>query len=517
LNLSLDNPLTAFVIPDFLHHLSLFPLPATMRTFFRTLLSALAAPLALSFALAAPSAVQAQGGLPDFADLVERTGPAVVNIRTTEIVKGNARSPFPNMPDLDENDPLFEFFKRFMPPGGRGGPGGNNSEREVPRGVGSGFILSPDGYIMTNAHVVRGADEVTVTLTDKREFKAKIIGADQRTDVALVKIEATGLPAVKIGDPNRLRVGEWVLAIGSPFGLDNTVTAGIVSAKGRETGDFLPFIQTDVAVNPGNSGGPLINMRGEVVGINSQIYTRTGSFAGISFAIPIDEATRVGDQLRASGRVQRGRIGVRIDQVTKEVAEGLGLPKAQGALVAGVESGTPADKAGIKEGDVILKFDGKNVEKSTDLPRIVGGTKPGNRSSVELWRKGKLVTVTLTVGELEPDKSASAKDSDKGKDKAAPKGKAEPNALGMVVGDLTDAKKKEAKVTQGVVVEVAEGLAGRAGLRAGDVITQFGNDDVTTPKQFNDMAAKHDKSKNAVVLIKRGEVSQFVLIKPERK
>jgi serine protease Do len=485
----------------------------TLRRF-----AAFVAPLALSFSLLAAAPAHAQGvqGLPDFAELVERTGPAVVNIRTTEIVKGGGRSPFPNMPDLDENDPFFEFFKRFMPPGGRGNaPGG--AEREVPRGVGSGFILSADGYIMTNAHVVRGADEVTVTLTDKREFKAKIIGADQRTDVALVKIEATGLPSVKIGDPNRLRVGEWVIAIGSPFGLDNTVTAGIVSAKGRETGDFLPFIQTDVAVNPGNSGGPLLNMRGEVVGINSQIYTRTGSFAGISFAIPIDEATRVGDQLRASGRVQRGRIGVRIDQVTKDLAEGLGLPRAQGALVAGVEAGTPADKAGIKEGDVILKFDGKNVERSTDLPRLVGATKPGNRSTVELWRKGKPVTVTLTVGELEPEKTAAKGGNDKSKDKEPPKGKAEPNALGFVVGDLTDAKKKEAKVSQGIVVESVEGAAGRAGLRAGDVITQFGNDDVTSPKQFNDMVAKHDKSKNAVVLIKRGEVSQFVLVKPERK
>ncbi|HEX6362341.1 MAG TPA: trypsin-like peptidase domain-containing protein, partial [Albitalea sp.] len=292
----------------------------------------------------APALAQPQApahGLPDFTDLVERVGPAVVNIRTTE----RARARSGGTPEMDED--LLEFFRRFgvpipgdpqQPPGRRGQPHPQLPDGEPRmRGVGSGFILTPDGYVMTNAHVVEGAEEVLVTLVDRREFKARIIGADKRTDVALVKIEATGLPAVRIGDVNRLKVGEWVIAIGSPFGLANTVTAGIVSAKGRDTGDFLPFIQTDVAINPGNSGGPLINLRGEVVGINSQIYSRSGGFMGISFAIPIDEASRVSEQLRVSGRVQRGRIGVQIDQVSRDVAESIGLGRPRGALVRSVE------------------------------------------------------------------------------------------------------------------------------------------------------------------------------------
>ena len=308
----------------------------------------------------APLASAAQGRaelLPDFTELVERVGPSVVNIRTLERGNRNAAGPGGG---VDPN--MEEFFKRFgIPlPGGRGAPGAPRGGDEEPqqRGIGSGFILSADGYVMTNAHVVDGADELLVTLTDKREFKAKVIGLDKRTDVAVVKIEATGLPAVKLGDINRLKVGEWVMAIGSPFGLENSVTAGIVSAKGRDTGDYLPFIQTDVAINPGNSGGPLINMRGEVVGVNSQIYSRSGGFMGISFAIPIDEASRVADQLRASGRVIRGRIGVTIAPVTKEVAESIGLGKPTGALVRGAESGGPADKAGIEAGDIITKVDG---------------------------------------------------------------------------------------------------------------------------------------------------------------
>ena len=297
--------------------------------------------------------VHAKAELPDFTELVEKVGPSVVNIRTLERGRSNSAQ---ERGGVDPN--LEEFFRRFgIPlPGGRGGPRGNNNDDEPQqRGVGSGFILSADGYVMTNAHVVDGADEVLVTLTDKREFKAKLIGADKRTDVAVVKIEASGLPAVKVGDVSRLKVGEWVMAIGSPFNLANSVTAGIVSAKGRETGEYLPFIQTDVAINPGNSGGPLINMRGEVVGINSQIYSRSGGYMGIAFAIPIDEAMRVADQLRVSGRVIRGRIGVSIAPVTKEVAEAIGLGKPTGALVRGVESGQPAEKAGIEAGDIITK------------------------------------------------------------------------------------------------------------------------------------------------------------------
>jgi serine protease Do len=352
---------------------------------------------------AAPAHAQVRT-LPDFTDLVDQVGPSVVNIRTIEkVVPGD---------NGDADAEMQDFFRRFfgqpMPGVPRQGPRPNRPQtplpdEERPRGVGSGFILSSDGYVMTNAHVVDDASEVMVTLPDKREFKAKIIGADKRTDVAVVKIDATGLPAVKMGDVSKLRVGEWVMAIGSPFGLENTVTAGIVSAKQRDTGDYLPFIQTDVAINPGNSGGPLINMRGEVVGINSQIYSRSGGFMGISFSIPIDEATRVSDQLRQSGRVSRGRIGVQIDQVTKDVAESIGLGKAEGALVRGVESGSPGDKAGIEPGDIITKFDGKAIERPSDLPRLVGNTKPGTKSSVTVFRRGSLRDITVTVADREGD------------------------------------------------------------------------------------------------------------------
>ena len=304
---------------------------------------ALALTLGVAAALSAPTAQAQSVALPDFTELVERVGPAVVNIRTTE------RSRAAAAPGNEVDPSVEEFFRRFgipLPgrPDPRRGPRQGEDEPQQ-RGVGSGFVLTADGFIMTNAHVVEGAEDVIVTLTDKREFKARIIGTDRRTDVAVVKIEASGLPAVKIGDVNRLRVGEWVMAIGSPFGLDNSVTAGIVSAKARDTGDYLPFIQTDVAINPGNSGGPLLNLRGEVVGINSQIYSRSGGFMGISFAIPIDEAMRVAEQLRSVGRVIRGRIGVQIGQVSKEVAESIGLGAARGALVTGVERDQPADKA----------------------------------------------------------------------------------------------------------------------------------------------------------------------------
>ncbi|MDP3605632.1 MAG: Do family serine endopeptidase, partial [Polaromonas sp.] len=329
----------------------------------------------LSLMPAAPVEAQVRS-LPDFTDLVETVGPSVVNIRTLEKVKAGAAG------NADEQ--MLEFFRRFgipVPPNMPRAPRPDRSQpdEDQPRGVGSGFILTSDGLVMTNAHVVEGADEVLVTLTDKREFKARIIGSDKRTDVAVVKIEATGLPAVKIGDISRLKVGEWVMAIGSPFGLENTVTAGIVSAKQRDTGDYLPFIQTDVAINPGNSGGPLLNMRGEVVGINSQIYSRSGGFQGISFAIPIDEATRVADQLRSTGRVTRGKIGVQIDQVSKDVAESIGLGKPQGALVRGVEAGSPAEKGGVEAGDIITRFEGKTIDKATDLPRLVGNVKPGTK------------------------------------------------------------------------------------------------------------------------------------------
>jgi len=471
-----------------------------------------------------PISAVAQGSreLPDFADLVERTGPAVVNIRTTERSRGNAPAVAPQMPEgMDENDPLYEFFRRFVPPRqgpGQGGQGprgrgdGNGSGAEVPRGVGSGFIISADGFLLTNHHVVEGADEIYVTLTDKREFKGRLIGSDRRTDVALVKIEAANLPMLKIGDPARLRVGEWVVAIGSPFGLDNTVTAGIVSAKGRDTGDYLPFIQTDVAVNPGNSGGPLLNMRGEVIGINSQIYSRTGGFMGISFAIPIDEAMRVSDQLRASGRVTRGRIGVGIAEVTKDVAEPLGLTRAAGALVRNVESGGPAEKAGIEVGDIILKFDNKPIERSTDLPRIVGNTKPGTKVPVSVWRKGAARELSLTVAEMQSEQTARAPAGGKAQPgQAAP---TQANALGLVVSDLTDERKAQLRIKSGVLVDAVEGLAARAGLRQGDVILSLNNQDVVNAKQMNDAVAKLDRSKTQIMLVRRGDNAQFVPIRP---
>ena len=453
--------------------------------------------------------------LPDFTDLVDQVGPSVVNIRTVEKVVqrgGNG--------EMDEE--MQEFFRRFfgqpLPGVPRQGPRQNRpqpQEEERPRGVGSGFILTPDGYVMTNAHVVEDASEVLVTLPDKREFKAKIVGADKRTDVAVVKIEATGLPAVKVGDISKLRVGEWVMAIGSPFGLENTVTAGIVSAKQRDTGEYLPFIQTDVAINPGNSGGPLINMRGEVVGINSQIYSRSGGFMGISFSIPIDEAIRVSDQLRTTGRVSRGRIGVQIDQVTKDVAEAIGLGKPQGALVRGVEAGSPGEKAGVEPGDVITKFNGKAIEKPSDLPRLVGNTKPGTKSTLTVFRRGASRDLSVTIAEIEPDKP-SKRASDREEPAQKPPASAAAKSLGLAVSDLTDAQKKELKLKGGVRVDAANDAAARAGLREGDIIMAVGNVEVSNAREFESALGKSDKSKPLSVLFRRGDWAQYALIRQAR-
>jgi serine protease Do len=486
-----------------------------MHKTIRTFLVVLSLSAGALVATAPLQAAMAQArALPDFTDLVDQVGPSVVNIRTMEKVA--VRQPG----GLGDED-MMEFFRRFgipmpnVPGNPRQAPRQNKpqQEEEQPRGVGSGFILTADGFIMTNAHVVDGADEVLVTLTDKREFKAKIIGTDKRTDVAVVKIEATGLPAVKVGDVSRLRVGEWVMAIGSPFGLESTVTAGIVSAKQRDTGEFLPFIQTDVAINPGNSGGPLINMRGEVVGINSQIYSRSGGFMGISFAIPMDEAVRVSDQLRSSGRVSRGRIGVQIEPVNKDVAESIGLGKSVGAMVRGVEAGSPAEKAGIEAGDIITRFDGKAIEKSSDLPRLVGGTKPGTKSTITVFRRGASKDLSVTIAEVEADKS-STKTSSSRDDK--PKASAAGQAVGLAVSELTDAQKKDLKVKGGVKVDSAVDAAARAGLREGDVILALANVDVLSVKEFEAALAKHDKTKPLPVLIRRGELAQFVIIKPAR-
>ncbi len=443
--------------------------------------------------------------LPDFTELVERVGPSVVNIRTLEKRAPSASS------DMDPN--MEEFLRRFgIPlPNRRGNPRGEGNEEPQQRGVGSGFILSADGFIMTNAHVVDGSDEVIVTLTDKREFKARIVGADKRSDVAVVKIDATGLPFVKIGDVNRLKVGEWVMAIGSPFGLDNTVTAGIVSAKQRDTGDLLPLIQTDVAINPGNGGGPLINLRGEVVGINSQIYSRSGGFMGISFAIPIDEATRVADQLRATGRVSRGRIGVTIGAVTKDVAEAIGLGQPRGAMVVSVEKDGPADKAGVEAGDIILKVDGRPVEKSGELPRLVGNIKPGQKGVLQVFRRGATKDLNITVAEFEADRPTRRTSGEPGNPAPVVK-----SALGLSVSDLSDAQKKELRLRGGVKVDAVDGAAARAGVREGDVILSIENTEVTDSKQFAAVAAKAEKARAVSVLVRRGEWTNYLVIRPTR-
>ena len=507
----------------FTREVDMFPF-AWKKVRAHALVSALTVAGAVGLLPAAPAMAQSapqMRGLPDFTELVEQVGPAVVNIRTLE----KARAGVAGNGQMDED--MQEFFRRFFgqpAPGAPGvprqGPRPNRpqqpqDEEAQPRGVGSGFILTADGYVMTNAHVVEGAEEVLVTLPDKREFKARIVGTpDKRSDVAVVKIDATGLPFVRIGDVSRLKVGEWVMAIGSPFGLENTVTAGIVSAKQRDTGDYLPFIQTDVAINPGNSGGPLINMRGEVVGINSQIYSRSGGFMGISFAIPIDEAIRVSDQLRSpTGRVSRGRIGVQIDQVTKDVAESIGLGKPQGALVRSVESGSPADKAGVEAGDIITRFDGKVIDKASDLPRMVGATKPGSRATVTVFRRGGSRELAVTIAEIEAEKAVkrvSEKEAEK------PKGSAAAQSVGLVVSDLNDAQKKELKLKGGVKVETVAEAAARAGIREGDIIVAIGNTEVNTVREFDSVIAKVDKTKPVPVLLRRGELASYLLIRPSR-
>ena len=450
-------------------------------------------------------------GLPDFTGLVEQQGPAVVNISTTQSIRrgGRAEQPFP----FDENDPMFEFFRRFIPrqPGMPGFPGAPREFQS--RSLGSGFIVSADGYILTNAHVVEAADEILVRLTDKREFKARVIGADRRSDVALIKIDATSLPSVRFGDPNTLRVGEWVVAIGSPFGFDNSVTAGIVSAKGRSLPqeNYVPFIQTDVAVNPGNSGGPLFNLQGEVVGINSQIYSRSGGFMGISFAIPIDVAMEVQSQLRATGKVSRGRIGVVIQEVSKELAESFGLSEAKGAAVNAVETGGPADQAGVEAGDVILKFNGKAVDSSSDLPRIVAATRPGSKVTMQLWRNGTSRVVTVVVGEIPEERLAS-----RGPGNGKPVERA-ANRLGLVVAELTAEQKRELKVNGGLLVEEVRSGPARAELRPGDVIlaiiSRGESTDIRGVEQFNRLLERLDRAANVTLLVRRDDVQTFVTIK----
>jgi serine protease Do len=453
--------------------------------------------LLLAALLLFPFCLLAQGrDLPDFADLVDKQGPAVVNISTTQTVRGQTAPPG------SEEDPFYDFFRRFGPP---------QPPRDYEtRSLGSGFVISQEGYILTNSHVVEAADDITVRLTDKREYKAKVIGSDRRSDVAVLKIDANGLPVVAIGDPSKTRVGQWVVAIGSPFGFENTVTAGIVSAKERTLPqeNFVPLIQTDVAINPGNSGGPLFNLKGEVIGMNSMIFSRTGGFMGLSFAIPIDVAMDVAKQLQTTGRVSRGRIGVVIQEVTKELAESFGLQKANGALVNSVEKGGPADKAGIQASDVIIKFDNKEVINSTELPRVVAATKPGTKVTVQVWRKGERKDLTVVVGETPDEKSA-------GKRPSAPK-KSSGEALsklGLAATDLTSDLKKELNVANGVLVENAEGIAARAGIRRGDVILAVNNQEVKSVEELNRLLTAGDRARTVALLVKRGEGSLYVPLK----
>jgi serine protease Do len=451
--------------------------------------------------------------IPDFADLVERASPAVVNIRTTEkVVQQQSQGGIPGMPEDQA-----EFFRRFFGvpiPGMPGGPKqaqpNSGKPQEADRGVGSGFIIESNGLILTNAHVVEGATTIYVTLTDKREFKAKLLGLDKRTDVAVVKIDARDLPKLPLGDSSRVRVGEWVLAIGSPFGLENTVTAGIVSAKSRDTGDYLPFIQTDVAVNPGNSGGPLLNTAGQVIGINSQIFSRSGGYMGISFAIPIDEAMRVADQLRTNGKMTRGRIGVALGEMTKEVAESLGLGKPRGAYVRNVEPGGPAAAGGIEAGDVILSFNGREIAKSTDLPRVVGDTKPGASAPLQVWRKGATRDLTVTVGDTESTQAANKKSD------APAANSNSANTLGLAVSELSDAKKKDLNIKGGVeVTGLGEGPLARAGIRPGDVIIRVADADITGVKQFEALVKGLDGNKSVPVFIRRADSTLVVPVRPK--
>jgi serine protease Do len=430
--------------------------------------------------------------LPSFSAIAQQYGPAVVNISVTqEIMKAAAA---PNMPQMDPNDPFYDFFKRFN------GPMPQMPQGEAPvHGQGSGFIVNKEGVILTNAHVVNGAKEVDVKLTDKREFKAKVLGVDPQTDVAVIKIEAHDLPVVKLGNPADSNVGDWVLAIGSPFGFENTVTAGIISAKARALPDetYVPFIQTDVAVNPGNSGGPLFNMKGEVIGINSQIFSRTGGYQGLSFSIPIDVAVKVQDELVQNGKVTRGRIGVVIQGVNQALADSFGLKEPAGALVSQVEKGGPADKAGIEPGDVIVKVNGKDLKDSSALPAQIGNLKPGASARLQIVRKGVTRDIEVSVGTLK-DAKVAAKVS----------GQAEKGRLGLAVRPLAPEEQKQAGVEGGLVVEEVAGPAARAGIQAGDVILSLNGTPVKDAEQLRELVSK--SGKHVALLVQRDEARIFV-------
>ncbi|MFZ2268102.1 MAG: DegQ family serine endoprotease [Azonexus sp.] len=445
-----------------------------------------ATPLA---AIGAPQAPAPLGALPDMGSIVERNGPAVVNISVSSARKTGGQA---DMPQLDPDDPFYEFFRRFRGPQQRGG--------EAPvRGQGSGFIVSADGTILTNAHVVDGAEEVTVKLTDKREFKAKVKGLDKASDVAVLKIEASKLPTVKIGSAANTRVGEWVLAIGSPFGFENSASAGIVSAKSRSLpdGSYVPFIQTDVAVNPGNSGGPLFNMAGEVIGINSQIYSRSGGYQGLSFAIPIEVAMNVEKQILSSGKVQRGRLGVSIQEVNQALADSFGLKKPAGALVSSVEKGSPAAQAGLEPGDVILGANGREISNPGDLPALVAGMAAGETVKLQVWRKGAAQDINVKVGSFSEPKVAT---SDSGE---SAKGR-----LGVAVRPLSPEEQRQTEIKGGLLVQDVSGAAARAGIQSGDIIVSVNGQSVSGVDQLRNIISK--AGKKVAILVERGDSRLFV-------
>ncbi|MEW6020827.1 MAG: Do family serine endopeptidase [Pseudomonadota bacterium] len=454
-----------------------------------------AAPAPVQAPPAVAGAPAATVSLPDFTTIAKQNGKAVVNIR----VMGSTKTSSRGMPQMSPGDPFYEFFRQFQDP--RGG-----SQRDAPVfGAGSGFIVSPDGVILTNAHVVQGADEVTVKLADRREFRAKVLGSDPRTDVAVLKIDAKGLPTVPLGNARSLQTGEWVLAIGSPFGLESTVTAGVVSATGRSLGNDsqVQFIQTDVAVNPGNSGGPLLNTRGEVVGINSQIYSQTGGYQGLSFAIPIDVAARIKDQIVATGKVQHAKLGVSIQDVGQGFADSFNLASPEGALVANVERGSAAEKAGLKAGDVVRKANGQTIVASSDLPGMLAVAKPGDKVALDVWREGKIVRLNATLANADDKPAPDEREDIAVADKGA--------KLGLVLRPLEPVERRQSGIASGLVIEDARGAAAIAGIAPGDVLLSVNGKPVSSVDQVRDMVGK--SSKSVALLIQRGNERIFIPVR----